>query len=198
MKSDALKWNDRYRAGVEAAFDQPRSFLIEAEKFLPRAGLALDVAMGLGGNAAFLIERGLRVIGFDVSEVAVRRAKDRLPTLMAAIIDLERFDLPAARFDAVINFYYLQRDLWPLYRRVIRSGGVLIMETLLQDGSRSDVRPDYLLQPDELRRAFADWDILIYREGLQGQDCDSARAVASLVVRKPINRLLHEADTSLG
>jgi hypothetical protein len=185
MKSDAIKWNDRYRSGVEAAFEQPRSFLIEAEKFLPRAGLVLDVAMGLGGNASFLIDRGLRVIGFDVSEVGVRRAKDRLPGLMAAVIDLERFDLPAASFDAVINFYYLQRDLWPIYKRVIRSGGVLIMETLLQDGSRSDVKPEYLLKPDELRRAFADWDILLYREGPQGKDCDSARTVASLVARKP-------------
>ena len=185
MKTDALKWNDRYRSEVEAAFTQPRSFLIEAAEFLPRAGLALDMAMGLGGNAAFLIERGLRVIGLDVSEVGLHRAKDRLPTLMAAVVDLDRFDLPAASFDVVLNFYYLQRDLWPQYRRVIRSGGVLIMETLLQDGSRSDVNPDYLLQPDELRRAFADWDILIYREGRQGKDCDSARAVASLVARKP-------------
>lgn len=185
MNAAAIKWNDRYRTEIEAAFEQPRSFLIESEKFLPRAGLALDMAMGLGGNAAFLIEHGLRVIGLDVSDVAVQRAKDRLPTLMAAVVDLERFDLPTASFDVVINFYYLQRDLWPLYRRVIRSGGVLIMETLLQDGSRSDVEPDYLLQPDELRRAFADWVILIYREGRRGRDSGPARSVASLVARKP-------------
>jgi hypothetical protein len=187
MKSDAIKWNDRYRSGVEAAFEQPRSFLLKSESFLPRSGWALDVAMGLGGNAAFLSEHGLRVIGLDISEVAVRRAKDRLPNLMAVVIDLERLELPADRFDVITNFYYLQRRLWPIYRRAIRSGGVLIVETLLIDTLqvRPDYNPDYLLQPDELRRAFADWDILVYREGWQEKDCESARSVASLVARKP-------------
>lgn len=188
MNSDAIKWNDRYRHGVEAAFEQPRSFLLESEKFLPRVGLALDVAMGLGGNARYLIEHGLRVMGFDISEVGVRRAKDRLPLLMAAVIDLERLELPADRFEAITNFYFLQRRLWPIYKQAIRSGGVLIMETLLIDTLqvRPDYNPDYLLQPDELRRAFADWDILVYREGWQSKDCEDARAVASLVARKPI------------
>jgi tellurite methyltransferase len=187
MNADAIKWNERYRQGVEAAFEQPRSFLIEAAEYLPRHGLALDVAMGLGGNAAFLIERGLRVIGFDVSEVAVQRAKDRLPTLMAAVIDLNRFNPPTAQVDVVINFYYLQRDLWSLYRRVIRSGGVLIFESLLIDTLqvRPDYKPDYLLQPAELRRAFEDWEVLVYREGWRDTDQESMRAVASLVVRRP-------------
>jgi SAM-dependent methyltransferase len=35
----------------------------------------LDIAMGLGGNAAFLLERGLRVVGLDISWVALQRAK---------------------------------------------------------------------------------------------------------------------------
>jgi tellurite methyltransferase len=183
--ADAIKWNQRYAQTVEAAFEQPRSFLIESAGLLPQAGLALDVAMGLGGNAGYLIERGLRVIGLDVSEVAVQYAKRRWPQLMATVIDLLRFDLPVLSFDVVINFYYLQRDLWPLYRRVIRPGGVLIMETLLQDGSRSDVHPDYFLAPDELRYAFANWNILTYRESNRGRDPDSARAVASLAARKP-------------
>ncbi len=187
MNVDAIKWNERYGRGVEAAFEQPRSFLIEAAEYLPRYGLALDVAMGLGGNAAFLIDRGLRVIGFDVSEVAVQRAKDRLPTLMAAVIDFNRFNLPADHFEVVINFYYLQRDLWPLYRRAIRSGGVLIFESLLIDTLqvRPDYNPEYLLQPGELRGAFLDWDILMYREGWRDKDGDSPHSVASLVVRRP-------------
>jgi tellurite methyltransferase len=189
MNADAVKWDERYRQGVEPAFEQPRSFLIEAAEYLPRHGLALDVAMGLGGNAGFLIERGLRVIGLDVSEVAAQRAKQQWPQLMAAVIDLNRFNLPAAHFDVVINFYYLQRDLWPLYRRVIRSGGVLIFESLLIDTLqvRPDYKPEYLLHPGELRSAFSNWDILMYQEGWRDIDCDSPRAVVSLVARKPFS-----------
>lgn len=186
MNTDAIKWNERYQEGVEAAFEQPRSFLIEAAEYLPRYGLALDVAMGLGGNAGFLIERGLRVIGLDISEVAAQRAKQRQPQLMAAVIDLNRFNLATANFDVVINFYYLQRALWPLYRRVVRSGGVLIFESLLIDTLqvRPDFNPEYLLQRAELRSAFSDWDILIYREGWLNTDCDSPRAISSLVARQ--------------
>jgi SAM-dependent methyltransferase len=185
--SDALRWNERYRTGVDAAFERPRDFLVEQAHHLPAHGLALDVAMGLGGNAGFLIERGLRVIGFDVSEVGVRRAKDHWPALMAAVIDLTRFQFPAAAFDVVLDFFYLQRDLWPQYRRILRPHGLLIFETVTRDALLRwpDFNPDNLLAPDELRCAFADWEILVYREGGRTADDESPRAVASLVARKP-------------
>jgi len=50
--------------------------------------------MGVGGNAGFLIEHGLHVIGVDVSEVGVRRAKERWPSLMGAVIDLTPYRWP--------------------------------------------------------------------------------------------------------
>jgi hypothetical protein len=187
MSDDAVKWNERYRLNAEPSYQQPREFLVEQAAHLPTSGLALDVAMGLGGNAGFLLERGLKVIGLDVSEVGARRAKTRWPNLMAAVFDLTRFNLPPASFDVLLNFYFLQRELWPLYRRVIRSGGVLIMETLLIDNliKRPDYNPDYLLQPDELRRAFRDWEVIVYREGWVDRGGRWPRAVASLVARKP-------------
>src|SRR5512139_1492083 len=96
--ADAIKWNARYRLGVDAAFDAPRDFLIAQAHYLPDRGLALDIAMGLGGNTGFLIERGLRVIGVDVSEVGVRRVKQRWPSLMGAVIDLTHYRWPACSF----------------------------------------------------------------------------------------------------
>ncbi len=182
---DAAKWNERYQASVEAAFERPRDFLVEQAELLPDRGLALDLAMGLGGNAGFLIERGLRVTGVDVSEVAVRRAKARWPQLQAAVIDLAVQRWPRCSFDVILNFYYCQRDLWPQFRSMLKPGGVLIMETLtiktLQ--TRPDYNPDYLLAPGELRRAFADWEVLVYREGWTDTGRSSPRAVASLAAR---------------
>ena len=185
--ADATKWNERYRSGVEAAFEAPRDFLIAQAQHLPDWGLALDIAMGLGGNAGFLIARGLQVIGVDVSEVGVQRAKARWPSLMGAVMDLRRYHWPPCSFDVILNFYYCQRDLWPLYRSMLKPGGVLIMETLTIETLRT--RPDYdasyLLQPDELRQAFAKWDVIVYREGWIEMKDHSPRAVASLVARRP-------------
>ena len=184
--ADAQKWDERYRSGVENAFERPRAFLIEQAQHIPQQGLALDMAMGLGGNAGFLIQRGLRVIGVDVSEVGVRRAKSRLPALMAAVIDLTRYRWPDGTFDVVLDFYYLQRDLWPHFWRILRPRGVVIVETLTHEMLQvhPDYNPVYLLAPGELRHAFENWEILFYREGWIDTGGHTPRAVASLVARR--------------
>jgi tellurite methyltransferase len=184
---DANKWNERYQSGVESAFESPRDFLIAQAPHLPNGGLALDIAMGLGGNAGFLIERGLRVIGVDVSEVGVRRAKARWPSLMGAVLDLGQYHWPPCAFDVILNFYYCQRALWPQYRAMLKPGGVLIMETLTIETlrARPDYNPDFLLQPGELRHAFSEWDVLVYREGWIELGDHAPRAVASVVAKRP-------------
>jgi tellurite methyltransferase len=185
---DAERWNARYREGERYPGDiPPRRFLVENASYLPSRGLALDAAMGLGGNAGFMLERGLEVVGVDVSWVAVRQAKRRLPGLMAVVADLTRFSLPDERFDVIVNFYYLQRDLWGTYRRALRAGGILVIETLMQEMHeiRPDIDPQYLLSPGELKAAFIDWQILAYREGWVETETRHPKAVASLIASRP-------------
>jgi len=185
---DALRWDARYLNDERyATFSRPRPFLVENKRFLPRGGWALDAAMGLGGNAEYLLKRSLHVVGVDISSVAVRQAKARLPGLMAVIADLSHFYIPPHSFDAILNFYFLQRELWPLYRNALRPGGVLFIETLTQEmlHVHPDTDPAYLLAPDELRQAFADWEILVYREGWEKSRGGRSHPVASLVARIP-------------
>jgi len=141
--------------------------------------------MGLGGNAAFLLARGLHVIGLDISEVAVRAAKARWPGLHAAVVDLSHFNLPAATFDVIVNFYFLDRRLWPMYRRALKPGGVLIIETLTHEmlTVRPDIDPIYLLKPGELGAAFEDWQVVTQRETWLNDE-GWLRAVAGLVGRR--------------
>lgn len=187
-KNDALRWNARYLQDERYnSFVRPRPFLVENARFLPAHGLALDVAMGLGGNAGYLLERGLRVIGVDISSVAIKQAKERLPGLMAVIADLNTFYIPPGSFDAILNFYFLQRDLWRLYWSALRPGGVLFLETLTQEmlNIQPDMDPAYLLAPGELPKAFAGWEILSYREGWEASKGSRLHPVASLVARIP-------------
>lgn len=183
---DAFRWNARYQQNERfVSIGGPRAFLVENVKYLPGCGLALDVAMGLGDNAAFLMEHGLRVIGVDVSSVAVHRAKARWPELMVVLADLTQFYLPDKTFDVIMNFYYLQRELWPVYKRALRPGGILIMATLTRETLTTNptMDPKYLLEAGELREAFADWQVLAYREGWRDTGREHPRAVASLVAR---------------
>lgn len=183
----AERWNERYQNNPRYSFAQPRPFILENAHLLPRQGIALEVAMGLGGNASLLISLGLRVIGVDISSVAVQRAKERLPELMAVIADLTRFNLPGSYFAVISNFFYLERSLWPDFRRALRPGGILIIETLTQEmrTTHPEIDPAFLLAPGELRAAFSDYEILVYREGLAEDGLGASRATAGLVAHKP-------------
>jgi SAM-dependent methyltransferase len=75
---------------------------------------------------------------------------------MAVQADLTRFSLPSRTFDIILNFYYLERNLWVDYCRWLKPGGILIVETLTQDmlAIQPDIDPAFLLKPGELLLAF--------------------------------------------
>lgn len=177
---DAARWNARYRDPAARGADHPAALLIEEMDSLPARGLALDVAMGLGASARLLMARGLRVVGVDIAEVGVRAARLRAPTLMAVVADLERFDLPPACLDVIVNFRYTQRALWPRFRAWLRPGGWLLIESFnpAQRARRPNADPSYFLQPGELREAFRDWRILrCYDSAPERPDCAGIVAI---------------------
>lgn len=171
---------------MRPSFEEPRPFLVENAHHLPTSGLALDAAAGLGGNAGFLLQRGLRVIGVDISTVGLHFAKARLPALMAIAADLRHFHIPANTFDVITNFFFLERSLFPAYTQALRPGGILIFETMTIEmrSRRPDINPIYLLGSGELRQAFSHLEILFYQEGWQRLEGPHPRALASLVARR--------------
>lgn len=190
--ADADRWNLRYQAGADPPLDVPRSLLMDHAGLIPSHGLALDIAMGLGGNARFLLQRGLRVVGVDISKVAVIRAKKESPALIAVVADLERFYIPPNRFDVILNFFYLQRDLWLSIKYGLKPGGILFIECLTDAmlSVHPEIDPNYLLKPGELQAAFIDspreieLDILFYYEGWTSSPDMHRRSTAALVARR--------------
>ena len=148
----------------------PSEFLVAVADRLPR-GLVLDVAMGEGRNALFLASRASSVVGIDLSMASLlkaRRAAASVGSVVHAIqADLEQYPLPAARFDVVMNFRYLQRSLVPSLRRALRPGGMVIFETFLVDQLQlgHPRNPAFVLEHNELLSLFSGLRVLFYEEG---------------------------------
>src|SRR2546428_10916819 len=79
MKADRERWNAKFRKG---GHELPSIPLIMHQGRLTR-GRALDVAGGVGENAAILALAGWTVTMVDLSDEAVRRAKARARRLRA-------------------------------------------------------------------------------------------------------------------
>jgi 2-polyprenyl-3-methyl-5-hydroxy-6-metoxy-1,4-benzoquinol methylase len=189
---DASRWNKRYQEENRNSFERPRRLLIDYANLLPKQGLALDIAMGLGGNANFLLQHGLHVIGVDISHIAIHKAKTTLPDLMAVIADLEHFYIPSNTFDVIISFLYLQKDIWLPMVQGLKPNGILFIETLTENmhATHPEIETRFLLKPGELREAFTQsvladlMEILAYQENWQETTTSHPRAVASLVARR--------------
>ncbi len=89
----------------------------------------------------------------------------------------------------MLNFNFLQRDLFAALKDATAPGGLVVFETftrLQAELPRGPSDPEHTLEAGELRRAFADFEILDYREEtLLPEDAQKARAMASLVARRP-------------
>ena len=184
------RWDARYAAGDWVDAEAPAAILTDAAPWLPPPGTALDLACGPGRNALFLAERGWRVLGVDLSAEGLRRLARRsrrrdLP-VQPVLADLERFGLRPSSADLVVNTRFLLRSLFPLIREALRPGGLLLFETFSVheiEALGGDIRRAYALDRGELRRAFADFEVLLYQEGIFPRE-EGERGLARLVARK--------------
>jgi len=187
-QKDAQCWNTRYSETIREKKDySPRPFLSEHAEYLPSEGLALDIAVGLGGNASFLMSRGLRVVGVDISWVGVRASKTMFPNLLGVVADLNHFYLSEASFDVILNFYYLQRTMWADITRALRPGGLLFFETMTEQmlADNPGINPAHLLTVGELATGFPDLETLFYHELATVENGRTVLATACLIARKP-------------
>ena len=167
----------------------PSAFLRSVGGRLPR-GHVLDVACGAGRNSLYFLQRGDRVLGIDASYerlTEARAAAGRGSPFDLLQADLERFPLPAERFDVVLNCRYLQRSLAPALSRALRPGGMLVFETFLREQLElgHPRNPDFVLEHDELLRLFSDLRVLHYEEGLFDEDGRAAH-LARLLAQKSL------------
>jgi|1186.fasta_scaffold832215_1 tellurite methyltransferase len=183
-------WNRRYLENPSLYFE-PDQFLLKAydqyiQPLFPKGGEALDVAGGLGRHAIWLAELRWKVTCVDISEVAFeksqKKAEERDVKIDFLVRDLNTWSPDRKKYDLVLVFYYLQRDLLSYLEASLKPGGLLIYKTYTaeqlnyEEGPRN---PQHLLKQNELLHAFPGLRTLFYRESV------SEKAVAELVAVKP-------------
>jgi tellurite methyltransferase len=146
---------------------------------------ALDLAMGRGRHAQLLARAGFRTFGVDMKLDAVRdaiqRARADALVVRGWCADLTQTPLPRGVFDVVLVTRYLQRDLFPSIRGLLKTGGFVLYETFTVHQRQlgfGPASPDHLLQPGELRQLFEGFEVLFSEEVL------APEAVARIVARR--------------
>lgn len=186
---DRARWEERYRAGDWADVDEPAEIVRDGLDWLKPPGTALDLACGAGRNALFLARQGFGVLAVDVSRAGLERLDRRIGDLRIQPVhaDLERFGTADDAFDVIVNTRFLLRSVFPLIRSALRPGGILLFETYHVDELDvlgGDIRRAYVLERGELRRAFADFELLLYEEGVF-ERAEGERGLARMIARKP-------------
>jgi len=174
--------------GPAARLWRPASFLEEVLPHLPR-GRAADLAAGSGREAVFLAMNGFTVEAWEAAPEALERARALAARhevrITAVPCDLEAVTppLPAAAYRLIVCFRFLHRPLLPAIARALEPGGHLVYETYRvgQERLGRPRRRQFLLEPGELRLAFADLEVLSYEE----PDPPEGPITARLLARRP-------------
>ncbi|MBC8285710.1 MAG: methyltransferase domain-containing protein [Nitrospinae bacterium] len=181
---DKEKWNSKYDQDDFITGKEPCEWLQSHAKLLKSKGKALDIAAGEGRNSVFVASLGYEVVCLDISEVALGKAqmlaKEKNVKITTLSADLDNSSLPENEYDLVVCFNFLERKLFPEIKKTLRSGGFLVYETFTVDYLKySNFKRQWVLEQNELLKAFENFRILRYREV-----DEDPKGFASLIAQK--------------
>ena len=180
-EQDRRRWNARYASRPNRS--EPADSLIELAPLLrpPRPGArALDLACGTGRNALFLAELGYDVDAWDISDLALAALETELgrraTTGRQLSVTTRRVDLaghgpddgprlPPDTYDLLIDYYYLDRSLFPSLAASLRPGDTTVLRPNMtfhcipgvwQDGWGIEISAAFRVAPNGAER-FSDF-----------------------------------------
>ena len=133
-------WDLTYRGGLPSLTRPDPFFLSACDRFVlprfPNGGTGLDLAGGLGRHALWLAARKWRMSVVDVSEVAIEHIRHEVSHLGLELdlfaLDAAEYDFQRARYDAIVLFYHLDRDLFPKMVSALNPGGLFICKMAIR------------------------------------------------------------------
>ncbi len=190
-ESDRERWDRKYAVREGPAHFRPRPLLTEHVQLLG-GGRALDAACGFGGNALYLASLGYRVDAVDISGVALVQAQAEAARRGLPInffqADLSRWWVQPARYDLIVTFFFLNRELMPDLAAGLQPGGLLFQanRNTRYLAVQPDFNPAFLVKPGELRQLAEDsgLEIRFYTDGTPDKPNTS-----QIIAQRPVRRL---------
>lgn len=171
-------WNHRYSADGFLFGHEPNAWLAEHAKLWQPGQRVLCVADGEGRNSVHLASLGLQVDAFDISQVAVAKARtfanDRGVTVNFTVADCDSYPWQPGSCDGIAAIFVqfadppLRKRLFSHMRQALKPGGTLVLQgyTPKQLDYRTGGPPcaSHLYIEPLLREALAGMDIVELRE----------------------------------
>lgn len=197
-------WDQRYAAADGFLFGEaPNAWLASSARFLRPGMRVLCVADGEGRNGVWLAKLGCRVTAFDLSPVAVERAR-RHAAAQGVDIDLrvaevDHWQWAREAFDAVAAIFIqfappeVRTRVFEGIAQTLVPGGLLILEgygprQLVYRTGGPGIAENLYTMP-MLLQAFDGWEILASRDAdrevNEGAGHHGQSHLVSLLLRKP-------------
>ena len=143
------RWNKVFTEGAPSLRKQPSALLVSVVSGL-EPGTALDLGIGEGRNAFYLAERGWKVTGVDISDVAVdqvkRRSSENKTPVTALVSDLDAYDFGKSQWDLITSFFMhswhrsSKTDVAARIYDALKPGGVVVIEAFADPPHPSGLR----------------------------------------------------------
>jgi len=119
-------------------------FNSELEKLvslLPKDSHVLDVGCGAGiPTAKFLMKKGIRVTGIDLSDTMLNMARENVPDAKFIKMDINEIKFDKNMFDGIISVYTLfhipRQKHFSIFKKlfeILKPGGILLINTGVSD-----------------------------------------------------------------
>ena len=191
MESDRDRWNKRYLEGAYVSRQHPTPLLTQWIDKLPCKN-ALDIACGIGRNSRFLSQYAEKVIGVDISDVAITQARElasQMANVQFIVADLDN-GLPFQQeFDLVLVVRYVNPELLRMLPKfLVPNGAILIEEHLRWDDPNLELagpkNPDYRVAPGDIAQALSVLQTVHSFEGLVTDPLGEVSAVSQFIGTK--------------
>ncbi len=196
-------WDARFSAPEYIFGTEANVFLCSQAALFKPGQRVLDLACGEGRNSVWLAQQGCRVLGMDISPLALKKAaalaENKGVELELQHADVRDWQWAPAAFDGVVSIFIQfaapaeRTRLFEGLKRTLKPGGVLVLQgyTPRQVEYKTGGPPDaaHMYTREMLEQAFAGLQILHLREHedvlAEGTKHVGRSALIDLVARRP-------------